>query len=306
MPDQPGRSLFRRVRCQVDRSDGVRQECWTYLYNGDVAGIPTIHGGAWQADFVTDRRPLSETPVASSPATPRRPVIGITLSSSPETPNRYDLIMDYATAIERAGGLPWPLPFKTDLSLIPEFVDHLDGILFSGGDDLDPSLYGEPRHPKAEPIHPDRQRFELALIAEVERRRMPALGVCLGCQLMNVHRGGSLTQFLPDQPREGGLEHRKMNDTSRRHPVKLEPGTRLASAVGKPEIAVNTRHKQAVARTGRGLRVIAKAPDGVVEAIEDPSLPFFMAVQWHPENLADQPEHLAPFKLLVEAARSRR
>jgi len=225
-----------------------------------------------------------------------------------DKPKQYMLPYDYTTSVERAGGLPWPLPFKSDLSLIPEFVDRLDGILFSGGDDLDPALFGETRHPNAEPIDPDRQRFELALIAEVEKRRMPALGICLGCQLMNVHRGGSLNQFLPDQQRDEALEHRRLapGDSTRRHAVKLEPGTRLAAAIGKGEISVNTRHKQSVNRTGKGLRVIAKAPDGVVEAIEDPSHPFFMAVQWHPENLSSEPEHLAPFKLLVEHARKPR
>jgi putative glutamine amidotransferase len=225
-----------------------------------------------------------------------------------DKPKQYMLPYDYTTSVERAGGLPWPLPFKSDLSLIPEFVDRLDGILFSGGDDLDPALFGETRHPNAEPIDPDRQRFELALIAEVEKRLMPALGICLGCQLMNVHRGGSLNQFLPDQARDEALEHRRLapGDSSRRHAVKLEPGTRLAAAIGKGEISVNTRHKQSVNRTGKGLRVIAKAPDGVVEAIEDPSHPFFMAVQWHPENLSSEPEHLAPFKLLVEHARKLR
>ena len=225
-----------------------------------------------------------------------------------DKPKQYMLPYDYTTSVERAGGLPWPLPFKSDLSLIPEFVDRLDGILFSGGDDLDPALFGETRHPNAEPIDPDRQRFELALIAEVEKRRMPALGICLGCQLMNVHRGGSLNQFLPDQARGEALEHRRLapGDSTRRHAVKLEPGTRLAAAIGKGEISVNTRHKQSVNRTGKGLRVIAKAPDGVVEAIEDPSHPFFMAVQWHPENLSNEPEHLAPFKLLVEHARKPR
>jgi len=235
----------------------------------------------------------------------RRPVIGITMDYG-DKPRQYMLPYDYATSIERAGGLPWPLPFKTDLALIPEIVGRLEGIVFSGGDDLDPSLYGETRHPKAEPIDPDRQRFELALIAEVERRRMPALGICLGCQLMNVHRGGSLIQFLPDAERADALEHRKLEGDKRRHTVELEPGTKLAEAIGSRQITVNSRHKQAVARTGRGLRVIAKAPDGVVEAIEDPSHPFFMAVQWHPENLSDRPEHLAPFKLLVTSAQRSR
>jgi putative glutamine amidotransferase len=231
-----------------------------------------------------------------------RPVIGVTMDYG-DKPRQYMLPYDYTTSIERAGGLPWPLPYMTDLSLIPEIVDRLDGVLFSGGDDLDPSLYGETWHPKAERIDPDRQKFELALIAEVEKRRMPALGVCLGCQLMNVHRGGSLIQFLPESERDAALEHRKLGDDGRRHLVRLEPGTRLAQAVGGEEITVNTRHKQSIRTTGRGLRIIAKAPDGIVEGIEDPSHPFFMAVQWHPENLSDRPEHMAPFKLLVTAAR---
>jgi putative glutamine amidotransferase len=230
-----------------------------------------------------------------------RPIIGITLDYG-DKPRQYMLPYDYATSVERAGGLPWPLPFKTDLSLIPEIVDRLDGIVFSGGDDLDPSLYGQSWHPKAEPIDPDRQKFELALIAEVEKRRMPALGICLGCQLMNVHRGGSLNQFLPEIERDSALEHRKLGDDGRRHPVELVPGTRLAQLIGRQQIEVNTRHKQSIARTGRGLRIIAKAPDGVVEGIEDPEHPFFMAVQWHPENLSERPEHLAPFRLLVTSA----
>jgi putative glutamine amidotransferase len=166
-------------------------------------------------------------------------------------------------------------------------------------------LYGDTSgyHPKAEPIDPARQRFELALLAEVERRRVPALGVCLGSQLMNVHRGGSLHQFLPDLPRDGALEHRRLSDDGRRHPVRIEPGTVLFKAIGEEQIVANTRHKQAIKTVGKGLRVTARAPDGVVEAIEDPSMPLYLAVQWHPENLSDHPEHLAPFKLLVETAR---
>src|SRR5207302_1151958 len=131
--------------------------------------------------------------------------------------------MGSATAVEKAGGLPLLLPYRTDVSLIPQIVDLLDGMLFSGGNDLDPALYGETYHPKAVPIDPDRQRFELALLAEVERRRMPALGICLGSQLMNVYRGGSLEQFLPDAQRQPSLEHRKTDDVAPRHAVKVNP-----------------------------------------------------------------------------------
>jgi len=215
----------------------------------------------------------------------------------------YMLKFDYASSIEAAGGLPLAIPYRTHHALIPQYVDLVDGVLFTGGDDLDPAAYGQPFHPKAVPIDPERQKFEMALLAEVERRRTPVLGVCLGSQLMNVHRGGSLIQFLPDQAREGSLEHRKLNDDGRRHAVRIEPGTILSEAIGKPEIVANTRHKQAVGTLGRGLRANAHAPDGVIEGIEDPSMPLFLAVQWHPENLShQQQEHLAPFKLLVERA----
>jgi putative glutamine amidotransferase len=234
-----------------------------------------------------------------------RPLIGITLDYG-EKPNRYMLPCDYATSVERAGGIPLAIPYRTDLSLIPEILDRLDGVLFSGGDDLDPTLYGEQRHPRAEAIDPDRQQFELALLAEVERRRVPALGVCLGSQLMNVHRGGSLIQFLPEHERHEPIEHRKVVDGDRRlHPVKIDPDSILGKAIGKGEILANTRHKQAINKVGRNLRVTAHALDGVIEAIEDPSMPLYLAVQWHPENLSTSPEHLAPFKLLVEKAGQR-
>jgi putative glutamine amidotransferase len=233
----------------------------------------------------------------------RRPVIGITMDHKDDG-SAYVLPFDYARAIEKAGGLPFAIPYKASHDLIPHYVDLCDDILFSGGNDIDPALYGEDWHPKAARIDPDRQNFELALLAEVERRRTPVLGVCLGSQVMNVHRGGSLVQFLPDHSRDDALEHRK-GDTpgGHRHAVKIEPGTILATAIGKGEIVANTRHKQAVNKLGRGLRANAYAPDGVIEGIEDPSMPLYLAVQWHPENLAsDQPEHLAPFKLLVERA----
>ncbi len=232
----------------------------------------------------------------------RKPVIGITMDYRDDGAG-YSLPFDYVKSIEAAGGLPFAIPYRLDHALIPQYVDLVDGVLFTGGDDLDPALYGEDWHPKAQRIDPNRQKFELALLAEVERRRTPTLGVCLGSQLMNVYRGGSLTQFLPDRQRDGALEHRKGTvPGGHRHAVKIEPGTVLAAAVGKPEIVANSRHKQAVARVGKGLRVNAYSPDGVVEGVEDPTMPLFLAVQWHPENLCDQPEHLAPFKLLVERA----
>jgi putative glutamine amidotransferase len=231
----------------------------------------------------------------------KRPRIGITTDTRNEGGAYYQLAWDYATSVEKAGGLPLAIPYKTDPSLIPDYVDLFDGILFTGGDDLDPSLYGEEWHPKAARIDPDRQNFELALIAEVEKRRLPMMAICLGCQLLNIYRGGSLTQFIPDLP--GKREHRKVGPELLRHAVHVEPNSQVGQAIGKTEISANTYHKQAINRVGRGLRVIATAPDGIIEGLEDSSFPLLAAVQWHPEKLHDEQEHLAPFRLLVEKAR---
>jgi putative glutamine amidotransferase len=229
-----------------------------------------------------------------------RPRIGITVDCVDNNAGKYESPFSYARAIELAGGLPLLLPYKTDIALVGEYVDLVDGMLFSGGADLDPALYGESWHPKAGPIDPDRQKFELTLLAEVERRRTPALGVCLGSQLMNVYRGGSLNQFIPDVERAEPLEHRSLGGVIQRHPVRVDPDSLLGKTIGKTEISANSYHKQSVHRLGRGLRVIATAPDGVIEGFEDPSFPLFAAVQWHPERLTDEPEHLAPFRLLVQ------
>lgn len=228
----------------------------------------------------------------------KRPVIGVTVDSS-DNEERYLSTITYASAVERAGGLPILLPYAVDHALIPQYVDMLDGICFTGGNDMNPVRYGEEWHPKVNRMDERREKFEFALIAEVEKRRMPALGVCFGSQLMNVHRGGSLIQFLPDQ-KPGSLEHRRLPGSDpTRHPIQLDTKSLLGSAIGKSDVSVNTYHKQAVNKIGKGLKIIATAPDGVVEAFEDPTFPMFVAVQWHPERLIEEPEHLAPFKLLV-------
>jgi putative glutamine amidotransferase len=233
-----------------------------------------------------------------------RPLIGITIDTHDDG-DKYESPFTYALAVEKAGGLPVLLPYRTDIATVGDYLDRLDGVLLSGGNDLDPSAYGASWHPRAVRIDPARQAFESALLTEIERRRMPVLGVCLGSQLMNVHRGGTLHQFLPDIAREPMLEHRKVGTEILRHPVAIDRDSILHSVVGVDALSVNTYHKQAVDKPGRGLKVTARAPDGVVEAFEDPNLPLFLAVQWHPERLHDEPGHLALFRKLVESARSR-
>jgi putative glutamine amidotransferase len=234
----------------------------------------------------------------------KRPIIGITLDCEDDG-EHYESPFTYARSVELGGGLPILFPYRSDLTLIPRFVDLVDGLLFSGGNDLDPSVYGQAWHKEAQPIDPLRQAFEMALLAEVERRHVPTLGICLGSQLMNVYRGGSLNQFLPDIPRQPHLEHRKVGNLLPRHNVTLDAQSQIGRAIGKTEISTNTYHKQGVDRLGRGLKIIATAPDGVIEGFEDPSADLFAAVQWHPERLAaKEPEHLALFQLLADRART--
>jgi putative glutamine amidotransferase len=235
----------------------------------------------------------------------QRPVIGITVDYVTGKPH-YMLPWTYAEAVEKAGGLPMMLPYKADLSLVSQYLDQLDGVVLAGGDDLNPASYGETYHPQAQRIDPDRERFDHAVLDEIERRTMPVLGICLGSQLMNVHRGGSLHQFLPDIPRDSPLEHRRLDDWTRRHEVFLEPDSLIAQALGKTQVISNTSHKQSVKTLGRGLRITARAPDGVIEGTEDPTKPFYVGVQWHPERQNDEADHLKLFELLVEHAGRRR
>jgi putative glutamine amidotransferase len=232
---------------------------------------------------------------------PRRPLIGITLDAGRES-GKYLLSSEYATSVEKAGGIPFPIAFLTDPALIPQILDRLDGILFTGGDDMDPARFGQTLHASAVPMNPRREEFEFALVEQAERRRLPTLGICLGCQVLNVHRGGDLHQFLPDIPREPALEHRRLERELPRHPVIMDLSTRLGRFFGTPELSVNTYHKQGINRLGHDLRVVAKAPDGIIEAIEDPALPLFVGVQWHPERLWTEKEHLRLFELLVASA----
>jgi putative glutamine amidotransferase len=230
------------------------------------------------------------------------PLIGITRDSD-GTPGPTDSHYSfYRDSVAKAGGQPREIFYTADLTGIPALLDELDGLLLSGGDDLDPALYHQPWHPKAHKIDPRRQAFELELLRQAEARRLPILGICLGCQLMNVHRRGSLIQFLPEVSRPSALEHRKINGVLLRHDVALTANSLLARTTGKATLNVNTYHKQAIDRIGQRLNATARATDGVIEAVEDPTLPLFVGVQWHPERISDEPDQLAIFKLLVKAA----
>ncbi len=179
----------------------------------------------------------------------------------------------YAAALRHAGLEPVPLSPPG-----PHSLDGLDGLLLSGGTDLDPDLYGD--EPHAETEEPDRERdeMELWLLRDAIDRDLPVLAICRGMQLFNVAFGGGLVQHLKT------VETHRQRGVTDAHMVKAAPGTVLASIVGDAEFAVNSRHHQAVASTGQQLVVSARAADKVVEALELPGRRFAVAVQWHPED----------------------
>jgi putative glutamine amidotransferase len=247
---------------------------------------------------------------SSPPATSRRIRIGITMDvgAPDETRKTLELPLDYASAVLRSGAIPILLPLTHDTSVRADMIDSLDGLIVPGGDDLDPKLYGQMPHPKTNLADPERQTFDLAILALAEQRRLPTLGICMGAQTMNVHRRGTLHQHLPDAQPDSPIQHARPGDRTNFHDVTIRANTRLADALKlstSQTLQANSRHHQGIAKLGHGLIATAHAPDGLIEAIEDPTLPFWVAVQWHPENLAATP-HDRLFEALVAAAETYR
>ncbi len=241
-------------------------------------------------------------PKTSSSKDPR-PRIGITmdLGAPDEGRQTLELPADYAQRVFEAGGVAVLLPFAHDPAIRQEMIALIDGLLVPGGNDLDPALFGQPKHPATKLTPKDRQDFDLAMLALAEARALPTLGICMGCQTINVQRRGTLHQHLPDLPGDR-LVHRRAGDRANMHDVEIRAGTRLAAALRLDRVSANSRHHQGIDRVGHGLVTSAVAPDGLVEAVEDPSLPFWVGVQWHPENLGGTP-HQRLFEALVEAAK---
>jgi putative glutamine amidotransferase len=246
-----------------------------------------------------------------------RPLIGLTTSEMRE-PVRDELLphaeagreemilgFHYLRAVAAAGGLPTvmaPLPDK----VAPDIVEHFDGVLVPGGPDIDPSAYGREPHPGLGPTWPELDRFEIAVVRAAEERGIPVLAICRGAQVLNVAHGGTLYQHLPEEPGTN-LKHRRGNlgDPIVVHEVRVEPGTKLAGALGVERLEVNSYHHQAPWEIGRGLRPVAWAPDGIVEGLETEADDFVVGVQWHPEAIQDRPEQAALFRAFVDAASRR-
>jgi putative glutamine amidotransferase len=231
-----------------------------------------------------------------------KPVVGITTYLTRATFGSWEeetalVPADYVRAIERAGGLALLVPPREDA--IEETLDALDGVLFSGGEDLDPKLYGQEPHPETKGVQGGRDRAELALLQAALARDMPVLAVCRGSQVLNVALGGDLVQHLPEVV--GDEKHKHTPGEYADHDVTVEPDTRLGSLIGD-RAPVKSHHHQGFGRLGEGLRESARAEDGTLEALEDPSRRFALGVLWHPEAGED----MRLFEALVEEARAYR
>jgi putative glutamine amidotransferase len=233
-----------------------------------------------------------------------RPIIGITSYAQPASWGVWTLPAAlvpyyYVESVERAGGRAIVVPPSEEA--IDETLDILDGIIFSGGIDIDPSRYGAERHPSTDPTQAQRDAGELRLLEAALDRDLPTLAICRGFQLLNVLRGGDLVQHLPEHVGHEG--HRETLGVFSEHPVEVREGTRLESILGPRHGAVRSSHHQGVGRVGEGLVESAFAEDGSLEAIEDPSKRFALGVLWHPE-MEDDDKRL--FEALVVEAREYR
>ncbi len=241
-----------------------------------------------------------------------RPIIGITANFEYNglEPSRLQscLLAQYTDAVCAGGGVPLvlPVPLRPDAAMLDAMLDACDGLLLSGGRDIDPARYGVcAKHPRTEVLHPRHAEFLFELFARADARRTPTLAICLGHQVVHVARGGRLWQHVDDVRLTPAVVHHLAIDDDAFHEVAVTPGSRLADVLGCERLEANSRHHQAVDPrcAGHGLRHVAFAPDGVLEASEDTNGRFLITVQWHPESLIDRRPHLALFEALAQAAR---
>jgi putative glutamine amidotransferase len=236
------------------------------------------------------------------------PVIGVSTGALwPDGARRHACGDTYVASLLEAGGLPILLPNPaTDAEgRAEEYLDRVEGLVLIGGDDVHPSFYGEAPRPELGDVDEVRDRFELALARAAHRRRIPTLAICRGLQVANVALGGTLVQDIPTQV-ASGVRHRSKESlaTMLDHDVDVAAGTRLRTILGVDRAAVNSNHHQSAARVAPSLRVSARAEDGVVEGLEDPTHPYFVGVQWHPEKSGHEALSKAIFRSFVDACRA--
>jgi putative glutamine amidotransferase len=239
-----------------------------------------------------------------------KPVIGLTSYRQRAQTGVWDVQASflpavYIDAVTRAGGIAVLLPPQdpVDADIATQVVDGLDGLIVTGGGDVAPERYGAERHEKTDPANTMRDTWEDALLAAAIDREVPFLGICRGLQVLNVNRGGTLVQHLPEVV--GDDRYNKGGGTFAVNSVEIDPGTDLSGLLdGERELDVKSYHHQAVQDVGAGLRVTARSGDGTIQALELEGVPFGVAVQWHPEE--DAAEDVRLFAGLIDAAKQHR
>jgi putative glutamine amidotransferase len=231
-----------------------------------------------------------------------RPVIGITAYEEqarwgPWSESAVLVPSTYVHAVEAAGGAPMVLPIQSQG--LDALLERVDALVLSGGPDVDPSRYEASPHEHTQEPRPERDAFELALVERASAEHLPTLAICRGLQVLNIARGGTLHQHLPDVVGHAG--HSPHAGEYAWHDVDVDAGSHLARILSDHAAATASHHHQAIAQLGKGLRVSARAEDGTIEAVEDPDLEYLIGVQWHPEVGED----LSLFVALVSAAGSR-
>jgi putative glutamine amidotransferase len=237
------------------------------------------------------------------------PLIGITgyrsLPYGPLAQFTFNLNESYVRAVQAAGGLPVIIPPALKEDELHELFRRLDGLLLSGGGDIDPSIFGQAQHPATRGVSEERDRAELALIRWALAEDKPMLAICRGIQVMNVATGGTLIQDIPAQISDAAA-HTFSDDTPRNHiahTVAVEACARLAHILGKTTVTTNSWHHQSCLAPGQGIVYTAWAPDGVVEGAEAPGHRFAIGVQWHPEEMFhERTDMLALFRALIVAS----
>lgn len=216
----------------------------------------------------------------------KRPLIAVSPSWDAGE-RRIQLLESYMDALVRNGALPVLPPFGDFPEVLDDFIDRCDGLMVTGGEDIDPAFYGAETHPACGPTVPERDPLDKHLYLRALERNKPVLGICRGIQLMNVALGGTLYQDIPSEW-ETTINHRMDRPFTRtEHAVDVLPGTPLAELVKKDTLLVNSIHHQCIKDLGSGYEVMAKAPDGIIEAVWHPGYRYVRAVQWHPERLLD-------------------
>lgn len=230
------------------------------------------------------------------------PLIGITTERNDN--GDYLIPGDYVDAVRRAGGIPLLIPNgEPNLATV---LDTIDGLILSGGGDIDPAHYGSPGHDAVDLVDAERDATEIALARIVAASDMPAFGVCRGAQVLNVALGGTLVEHLPDEVGDA-VVHRQTPPGPIFHPIVVEQDSKVGAILGGAQVEAASWHHQAIRSVAPGLNVVAVAPDGTIEAVEMPSHPWLVAVQWHPEISASRDTaQQRLFDAFIQAARQRR